>query len=120
MNSEKQQPSKNNRVKIKQEKNKKKTSVAVWPADRKALALAFLLPSARDLAFSIGWTMERARFAGKNEYICNGDPKCRVDREAAPHTCWLAGENPQSARAVDPLDLDPAVTENTQEKHVLK
>lgn len=35
----------------------------VLPADLNALALAFLLPSARVLAFSIGWVMEIARFA---------------------------------------------------------
>lgn len=63
INSGKQQPS---RVKIKKKKN---LLLLVWnelnelPADLKALALAFLLPSARDLAFSIGWTMERAWFA---------------------------------------------------------
>lgn len=51
-------------------KNKKKnqfllvlTELNELPADRKALPLAFLPPSARALALSIGWTMERAWFA---------------------------------------------------------
>lgn len=104
-------------------KNKNKTSFAAClkrtgPADLKALALAFLLPSARDLTFSIGCAMERARFAEDERIFFTVTATTTPTVKVAPRTCRLTGENSQSVRVVDPLDLYPAIAEDGQEKRI--
>lgn len=69
------------------------TELNELPADRKALPLAFLPPSARALALSIGWTMERAWFAGNMSFTFKHFDCFKLNSShhilcsAASHTC---------------------------------
>lgn len=66
--------------------------------------------------------MERAWFAENTSIMVDNfiqffNPKSNYHMHcsAASHTRWLTGENPQSVRVVDPLDLHSAITEDGQE-----
>lgn len=54
------------------------------------------------------------------EYSFNHNSNNHIHGKPASHTCWLTGKNPQSVCVVDPLDLYSAITEDRQEKCILK
>lgn len=70
-------------------------------------------PSASDAR----WT-ERGSLKIWGYFYRNSD--YHIHCKVPSHTCWLTGENSQSVCVVDPLDLYPAITEDRQEKHILK